>query len=262
MTEIDLSGRSAVVTGGSQGIGKGIAIELARAGARVTLVGRSQANLDAARADIGAAVPGAQVVTFAADVADPAAAAAAMAAAVAAHGSVEILVNNAPPGGQGRLMEIPVEAMDAAAAAGPRAIVLWTRAAWEAGMREHGGSVINVGSVAAKVVERRISYYSAMKSAVLVLTQHLAAELGPKVRVNAASPGWILNRGEQTGFAPHADKLAAMLPLQRLGAPEDLGRVVVFLASDLAQYVTGQDIQVDGGRMSAYSLFTMGTGRT
>jgi 3-oxoacyl-[acyl-carrier protein] reductase len=101
-----------------------------------------------------------------------------------------------------------------------------------------------------------------VKSAVLTLTQHLAAELGPNVRVNAASPGWILNRGEETGFAPHRDKLAPMLPLQRLGEPEDMARVVVFLASDLARYVTGQNVQVDGGRMSAYSLFTMGTGRT
>jgi len=118
------------------------------------------------------------------------------------------------------------------------------------------------GSVAADVVERRISYYSAVKSAVLTLTRHLAAELGPNVRVNAASPGWILNRGDETGFAPHRARLAPMLPLQRLGEPEDMARVVLFLASDLARYVTGQNVQVDGGRMSAYSLFTLGTGRT
>jgi NAD(P)-dependent dehydrogenase (short-subunit alcohol dehydrogenase family) len=129
-------------------------------------------------------------------------------------------------------------------------------------MRERGGVVVNVASVAANVVERRISYYSAVKSAVITLTQHLAAELGPRVRVNAVSPGWVLNRGDQTGFAPHRGRLEPMLPLQRLGEPSDLARVVVFLASDLAAYVTGQNIAVDGGRMSAYSLFTIGTGRT
>jgi NAD(P)-dependent dehydrogenase (short-subunit alcohol dehydrogenase family) len=260
--EISFAGKSAVVTGASNGIGKGIALALAQAGAAVTIVGRSPEALTASGNEIRAAAPGARVEAFPGDVADPLAATACMAAAVRHFGSVDILVNNAPPGGQGRLMEIPIEQMDLAAAAGPRAVVLWTRAAWDAWMRDHGGAVVNIGSVAADVVERRISYYSAVKSAVLTLTQHLAAELGPNVRVNAASPGWILNRGEETGFAPHRDKLAPMLPLQRLGEPEDMARVVVFLASDLARYVTGQNVQVDGGRMSAYSLFTMGTGRT
>lgn len=260
--DIDFKGRSAIVTGGSQGIGRGIAQALAAHGAAVTVVGRTAAGLAEARAAIEARVPGARVATFAADVADPDAAPACVAEAVGRFGSLDILVNNAPPGGQGRLMDIPIEDMDAAAAAGPRAVVLWTRAAWTAWMKEHGGAVVNIASVAADVVERRISYYSAVKSSVVTLTRHLAAELGPGVRVNAASPGWILNRGDETGFAPHADRLAAMLPLARLGEPEDMARVVVFLASDLAAYVTGQNIQVDGGRMSAYGLFTMGTGRT
>ena len=260
--EIRFAGKSAVVTGASQGIGKGIALALAQAGAAVTIVGRDAKRLAAARDEIAAGAPGARVDAFPGDVADPALAAACMASVKERFGSVDILVNNAPPGGQGRLMDISIADMDAAAATGPRAIVLWTRAAWEAWMKEHGGVVVNVGSVAAGVVERRISYYSAVKSAVITLTQHLAAELGPNVRVNAVSPGWVLNRGDETGFAQHRDKLAPMLPLKRLGEPDDLARVVVFLASDLAGYVSGQNIAVDGGRMSAYSLFTMGTGRT
>jgi len=258
--EISFDGKSAVVTGASQGIGKGIALALAQSGAAVTMVGRKAEALEASRAEIATAVPGSRVAAFSGDVADPAVATACMASVLKQFGSVDILVNNAPPGGQGRLMEIPIEEMDLAAATGPRAIVLWTRAAWQAWMREHGGAVVNIGSVAADVVERRISCYSAVKSAVLTLTRHLAAELGPNVRVNAASPGWILNRGDKTGFAPHRARLAPMLPLQRLGEPEDMARVVLFLASDLARYVTGQNVQVDGGRMSAYSLITLGTG--
>ncbi|HEY4887385.1 MAG TPA: glucose 1-dehydrogenase [Candidatus Dormibacteraeota bacterium] len=260
--EISFSGKSAIVTGGSRGIGKGIALALAEAGAGVTIVGRDGKQLSAARDEIAAAAPRTRIETFAGDVGDAATATRCVAAVKESFGSVDILVNNAPPGGQGRLMEISVADMDAAAATGPRAIVLWTRAAWVAWMKDHGGVVVNVASVAADVVERRIAYYSAVKSAVIVLTQHLAAELGPNVRVNAVSPGWILNRGDETGFAQHGDKLAPMLPLQRLGEPADLARVVVFLASDLAGYVSGQNIAVDGGRMSAYSLFTMGTGRT
>lgn len=260
--EISLAGKAAIVTGGSRGIGLGIARTLAGARASVVIVGRRADALEQARAAIVAAVPGARVETFAGDVADPDAPAACAALALERLGSVDILVNNAPPGGQGRLMEVPVEVMDAAAAAGPRAVVLWTRAAWQAWMRDHGGAVVNVASVAAKVVERRLAYYSAVKAGVISLTQHLAAELGPAVRVNGVSPGWILNRGDQTGFAPHRDRLEPMLPLQRLGEPDDLARVVLFLASDLAGYVTGQTIPVDGGRMAAYGLFTIGTGRT
>ena len=260
--EISFAGKTAVVTGASQGIGKAIAIALGAAGANIVIVGRDPARLSAARAALESAAQGGRVLEFSGDVADPKTATECMSVAKEQFGSIDILVNNAPPGGQGRLMEISIEDMDAAAAAGPRAIVLWTRAAWHASMEQRGGVVVNVASVAANVVERRISYYSAVKSAVITLTQHLAAELGPGVRVNAVSPGWVLNRGEVTGFAAHRDKLAPMLPLQRLGEPDDLARVVVFLASDLAGYVTGQNIAVDGGRMSAYSLFTMGTGRT
>jgi NAD(P)-dependent dehydrogenase (short-subunit alcohol dehydrogenase family) len=259
--EISFAGKSAVVTGASQGIGKGIALALAQAGANMTIVGRNPQRLAAARDEIAAAA-GVGVDAFRGDVSDPAIATRCMAGVKERFGSIDILVNNAPPGGQGRLMEISVADMDASAAAGPRAIVLWTRAAWETWMKDHGGVVVNVASVAANFVERRIAYYSAVKSAVIVLTQHLAAELGPKVRVNAVSPGWVLNRGDETGFAAHRDKLAPMLPLQRLGEPDDLARVVVFLASDLADYVSGQNIAVDGGRASAYNLFTMGTGRT
>jgi len=259
--EISFAGKSAIVTGGSQGIGKGVALALAQAGAGVTIVGRDAERLKVARDQIASGSKGANVETFAGDVADPETALGCARTVFDRFGSIDILVNNAPPGGQGRLMEISPAAMDAAAAAGPRAVVLWTRAAWETWMKEHGGVVINVASVAASQVERRIAYYSAVKAAVITLTQHLAAELGPTVRVNAVSPGWILNRGDETGFAQHSEALAPMLPLKRLGKPADLARVVVFLASDLAAYVTGQNIAVDGGRMSAYSLFTMGTGR-
>jgi 3-oxoacyl-[acyl-carrier protein] reductase len=128
-------------------------------------------------------------------------------------------------------------------------------------MKENGGAVVNVTSVGTEVVEKHLGYYAAVKSAIGTLTHYLAAELGPKVRVNAVMPGWILNRGAETGFAASESRLAEMLPAKRLGTPADLGRVVVFLASDAAAYVTGHVVPVDGGRLSAYSLFTMGTGR-
>jgi len=258
---IRFDGKAAIVTGGSNGIGKGIALALAEAGAAVMICGRTPATLAEAKAEILAVVAGARVETYAGSAGSPEDAAACVARTLELFGRVDILVNNAPPGGHGRLMELEVETMDAAGRGGPRAVVTWTQAAWRAWMKEHGGAIVNVTSVGTEAVERHLGYYAAVKSGIASLTHYLAAELGPGVRVNAVMPGWILNRGAETGFAAHESKLAEMLPAKRLGTPADLGSVVVFLASDAASFVTGHIIPVDGGRLSAYSLFSIGTGR-
>lgn len=249
------------MTGASNGIGKGIARALAEAGASVMIVGRTPATLEAAKVEIAAGIEGARVETYAGSAASPEAAAACVARTMELFGRVDILVNNAPPGGHGRLMELPVETMDAANSGGPRAVVTWSQAVWRSWMEENGGAIVNVTSVGTEAVEKHLGYYAAVKSGIATLTRYLAAEMGPKVRVNAVMPGWILNRGAETGFAASESRLAEMLPAKRLGTPDDLGRVVLFLASDVASYVTGHVVPVDGGRLAAYSLFTMGTGR-
>jgi NAD(P)-dependent dehydrogenase (short-subunit alcohol dehydrogenase family) len=256
MVPIDLSGRAALVTGGSEGIGKGIALELARAGAQVLICARRPEVLEAAREEIATAVPGASVVAYAVDVGEPSAGAACVAQAIKSFGSLEILVNNAPSGLNARLMDVDPKAMEKVFRLSQVALVTYCQSAWRAWMAEHGGSIVNVTAVAADRVERGLGTYGANKAGVGRLTRQLAAELGPGVRVNAVSPGWVWSASTRRTFEEHGEKLAEALPLRRLGRPADVAGAVLYLVSDLAAWVSGQIITVDGGSLSAQGLFT------
>lgn len=256
MVTIELSGLTALVTGGSEGIGKGIALELARAGARPLICARRADVLDAAAQEIRDAVPGAEVAVFAADVGEKGAAAACVDAAMRAFGSVDILVNNAPSGLRAKLMDVEQGELERVFRQSQLAVVGFSQAAWGAWMAEHGGSIVNVTAVAADRIERGLGGYAANKAAVARLTLQLAAELGPRVRVNAVSPGWVWSASTSRTFEKHERELADLLPMRRLGRPEDVAGTVLYLVSDLASWVTGQVITVDGGSLSAYGLFT------
>jgi NAD(P)-dependent dehydrogenase (short-subunit alcohol dehydrogenase family) len=241
---IDLSGKQALVTGGAKGIGKAIAERLAAAGARVTI-----ADLDPEGAATAKAIGGTFVVcdiTNADQLVDAVVAA-------ADGGNLDILVNNAgiyPTTGPienvtdafvTKMLEVNVRAQYSAAREAARHM-------------KKGGAIINLASIAGVRGGANITAYSASKGAVIALTRAFANELGPKgIRVNAIAPGIIDTPGVQEQMAPlkkgglDIDAAIAANPLRIAGQPDHIARATLFLASDLAAFVTGQTLVVDGG---------------
>lgn len=245
-----LDGKVGLVTGGSKGIGLAIAQGFAEAGASVMISSRKADQLEAA---LGTIVPSgdAQAAWFVANAGDEGAAEAAVAATIERFGSVDILVNNAATNPyMGPTLGISAAQMDKIHSVNQRAIVLWTAAVWGAAMKEHGGSVINIASIGGLHVDAgAIGYYNATKAAVLHLTRQLANELAPKVRVNAIAPGLVKTDFARALWEPNEEATASLIPLKRLGVPEDIGNAAVFLASDAGNWITGQSLVVDGGAL-------------
>jgi NAD(P)-dependent dehydrogenase (short-subunit alcohol dehydrogenase family) len=235
-----MSGRTAVITGGSAGIGLAISKALSDAGAAVTIVGRDPQRLESAASQISGSVN-----TVVGDVCDASTAEMAMRAA---GDRVDVLVNNA--GGPPRnapMMTMPIEDFDRTLELNVRAPLLWTRAAWNHSMRHHGGVVLNLASLGGVFLPRKMGAYATAKAAVLHLTRVLAAELAPRIRVNALAPGVI--RTQATARVP--DALAAAVPLRRHGEPQDAADAAMFLLSDLSRWITGETLVLDGGTLVA-----------
>jgi len=241
--DLRLDGKVALVTGASKGIGKAIAGGLAASGASVMLSSRKAELLEKAAADL----PG-TVAWHAANAGDSDAAARCVEATMARFGAIDILVNNAATNPYyGPLMGISEAQAAKTTQVNQWGLVLWSQLVWKAWMREHGGSILNVASVGGLTVERAIPYYNGTKAAVIHLTRHLAAELGPGVRVNAIAPGLVKTDFARALWESHGDELAASLPLQRLGEPSDMAGAAVFLVSEAAAWITGVTLPVDGG---------------
>lgn len=245
--EIRLDGKVALVTGASKGIGKATAAALAASGASVMLNSRKLDQLEAARAEIVAATPGAQVEVFPANAGDVEAGRACVAACVERLGGLDILVNNAAANPYfGPMMTADEGRYDKTFQTNLRGPVFWTQAAWEAALKEHPGVVINVASVGGMRAEAGMGVYNMTKAALIHLTKQLAAELGP-TRVVGVAPGLV-----KTDFAAmlvdnFGDRLAARLPLKRLGEPEDIANLITFLVSPAASWITGETYVIDGG---------------
>jgi NAD(P)-dependent dehydrogenase (short-subunit alcohol dehydrogenase family) len=247
----DLSGRTAIVTGASRGIGLAIAEALLADGANVVLTSRHQEAADTAASALGSE----RAVGYGAHATDEEAAAACVAFAVQSFGSLDILVNNAgtnPAFGpivdqdKGRFMKTLDVNLWAPA--------LWTGLAWRAWMSEHGGTVINTASVGGIAVGPNLGVYHASKAALIHLTKQLALELAPKVRVNAVAPGVVRTRLAEALWKEHEDAVSAVTPLGRIGEPSDVASAVAFLASDRASWITGETIVMDGGQLLASSM--------
>lgn len=250
-----LAGRTALVTGASRGIGQAIATALAGEGCNVVLSSRKQEALDKAAAEIRAAHPEARVLPRAAHVADAEEAGATVDAAVAEYGGLDILVNNAGTNPYfGPLVEIDAARAEKTVQVNQLAVVQWIQLAWNAAMRDRGGVVINMASVGGMLTEPGIGYYNSTKAAVMHLTRQFAAELAPGVRVNAIAPGIVRTHFARALWEDHEQQLSSSLPLGRIGEPDDIAKIAVFLASDAAGWMTGQTVVADGGAMIRSSV--------
>ncbi|MGW2716727.1 SDR family oxidoreductase [Streptomyces sp. NPDC001492] len=236
-----LEGRAAVVTGATRGIGRAVAGQLAAAGALVCVTARDADEVRATAGELGG-------IGVSGSVADPDHLREVTERALRAFGRIDVVVNNAATNQPyGPLMDADPEAWREAFAVNVEAPLRLVQWAWRAWMREHGGSVVNVCTEGAGHVGPNVGAYGTSKAALLHLTQQLAGELAPKVRVNSVSPGLVRTEMARFVWEPGEKELAAGLPLGRIGEPEDVARAVVWLVSDAAQWITGADLLVDGG---------------
>jgi NAD(P)-dependent dehydrogenase (short-subunit alcohol dehydrogenase family) len=247
--QIDLTGKTALVTGASRGIGRAIATTLAGSGANVMLSSRKQEALDATVAELEGDAVG-ELAAFAANAGEPDQAEACVDATIERFGGIDILVNNAATNPyMGPTLDIDLPRHDKTWQVNFRGLLVWTQLAHKKAMAESGGSVINVASIGGLSVETTIGIYNTTKAAVIHLTKTLAAELGPGVRVNAVAPGLVKTDMARALWEPAEEQLGAALPLGRLGEPEDIAQPVLFLCSDLASWITGHTLVVDGGAL-------------
>lgn len=241
----DLSGKSALVTGASGGLGLHFARLLARHGVEVTLAARRQSALDQARAEIAAA--GGSSKTLVLDVADSASIAAALAGR-----SFDILINNAGISGAGPAADLAEADWDAVLDTNLKGVFLVAQAVAR-GMREagKGGAIVNIASILGHRVAGGVSAYAASKAGVIQLTKALALEWARDgIRVNALCPGYIETDINRDFFATEAGlNLIRRIPQRRLGQPEELDGALLLLASTAGSYITGSTIEVDGGHL-------------
>jgi NAD(P)-dependent dehydrogenase (short-subunit alcohol dehydrogenase family) len=241
----DLHGKTALITGASRGIGLAIARRLVEEGARVCVTARKPEALAEAVASLGGPE---RAIGVAGKADDADHQAEAVARTVEAYGSLDILVNNAGVNpAYGRMLDLDVAAFRKVFEVNVISALAWVGEAHKAWMGEHGGSIVNVASVAGLGPAAMIGAYAASKAALIQLTAQLAEELSPLIRVNAVAPAVV-----KTGFAAalyegREEKVAAGYPLGRLGVPEDVAGVVTFLASGDAGWITGQTLVIDGG---------------
>jgi NAD(P)-dependent dehydrogenase (short-subunit alcohol dehydrogenase family) len=245
--ELELNGKTALVTGASRGIGLAMAARFAEAGANVMLTSRKADDLDTAAAGLVAAgTPEERVAWTAAHVGKPEDAQSCVAGTRARFGGLDILVNNAGTNPYfGPMIDIDVARAQKTFEVNQLAIVVWTAAAVKAGLR---GSVINVASIGGLGVEPGIGWYNVTKAAVLHITRQLSFELAPDIRVNALAPGLVKTKlAAALWEGLGEDRIASHIPMRRLGLPDDIATAALFLASDAASWITGQTLVVDGG---------------
>lgn len=240
---IDLSGKTALVTGSTRGIGRSIAEALTASGARVAVVGRDKSKADQAARDIGGGAAG-----FGCDVSDTASVSQLVANAEKEFGSLDILVNNAGLTRDNLVMRLKDEDWNAVMDANLRGAFAAIRAAARGMMKRRYGRIINIASVVGLTGNKGQANYSASKAGLIALTKSVAKELGSRnVLVNAIAPGFI-ETDMTAAMTPEArSALTGLIPLERLGVPSDIASAVVFLASEHASYITGQVIVIDGG---------------
>ena len=239
-------GKIALVTGAGSGIGRAIALELARSGATVMLAGRRPEPLAQVQQEV--ATLGGTAHVHPADVADASHAAALVEATKSACGRIDILVNNAGRPYDTLILRMKWDALDDALGVNLKSMFYLSAAAGKVMLSQKSGSIVNITSVVALTGNAGQSAYVAAKAGVIGLTKSLAQEFGTRhIRVNAVAPGFIDT--DMTAALPGQlkEQYQARIPLRRFGNADEVAKVVSFLASDASSYITGQVVAVDGG---------------
>ena len=240
---IDLTGKNAVVTGSTRGIGRAVEEALAASGARVAVVGREKEKATAVAGEIGNGAAG-----FACDVSDTTAVAQLVADVEKEFGGIDILVNNAGITRDNLVMRLKDEDWDQVMNANLRGAFAAIRAASRGMMKKRAGRIINMASVVGLNGNKGQANYAASKAGLIALTKSVAKELGSRnILVNAIAPGFIETEMTDAMTPEARAALNGIIPLERLGKTSDIASAVVFLASDHASYITGQVLVVDGG---------------
>lgn len=240
--EISLDGKVALVTGASKGIGRAIAAQLAASGAKVMLSSRKQDQLEEAASTMSG-----ETAVFAANAGDLDAAEACIDATIERFGRLDVLVNNAATNPYfGPTLGVDPGRYDKTFQVNLRGPLFWSQLAHQKAFADDPGVIVNIASVGGMRAEQGLGVYNLTKAALIHLTRQLACEIGP-TRVVGIAPGLV-----QTDFAAvlvenFGESLAARLPLKRLGEPDDIANLAVFLASDLASWITGETYVIDGG---------------
>ena len=244
----DLSGKTAVVTGGSKGLGEQAAHALAEAGADVALVSRTRADLDSVAADICAAT-GRRAVGFVADVTKDADIRAMVAAVMAEFGQIDVLINNAGIGGTTPVRDLDEAEWDRFMDLNLKGPVLCSKHVGAEMARRKQGNIINVSSLFSKIVARYMAAYGATKAALVSFTRTLALEWArDNIRVNALCPGYFDTPMNHDFWDTKGGRgIISRIPMQRVGDPKEIKPAVVFLASDANTFMTGTTLFVDGG---------------
>jgi len=248
-SRFDLSGRVALITGASRGIGSAIAEILAEHGAQVVLSSRKQADLDAEADRINGLYPE-RATAIAAHSGRPEDLEKLVQATMERFSRIDILVNNAATNPYfGPVMGAELSAWDKTFEVNLRGVFLLTKLVYEASMESRGGAIVNVASIGGIRPGLGLGVYNVTKAGVIMLTKQLARELGGKVRVNAVAPGLIKTRFAEAlwGNQEILDRVLAQNPMARIGVPDEVAAAVLFLASDAASYVNGEVLVIDGG---------------
>lgn len=251
MSSPRLEGKVALVTGGSRGIGKGIAKAFADAGAKVMITSRKAETCEETAKELGDAVQ-----WEAGHIGKSEDAERVIDATLERLGGLDILVNNAATNPYaGPTIDVDRARWDKTVEINLTAPLFWTQLAWQRSLKENGGAVVNISSVGGLATNPILGVYDVTKAALIHLTKQLAAELGPGVRVNAIAPGLI-----KTDFArvlwegDRGDQVAAAYPLERLGEPADVAAAALFLADGASSgWITGQTVVLDGGGIIGFN---------